>query len=484
MKINHNIAALMTNTKLQKAEKSMNKSLERLSSGYKLNRSADNAAGMAISKKMRLQIMALDQCSDNSANGVSLIQTAEGALNETTAILQRMRELAVQGASDVYTLNDRMAIQEEIEALKAEIDRIASDTEYNTKSLLDGSCGRQSTSNNVNVSLVDSSKSVAIMEYSFTVTAAATQTTLTGGASTLTGGGTVTADMAGTIEINGVSVRIREGETLDQVYTNLRTVCDNINIDCIPVDAGGNGVDITNPTVNGFQFVRKEYGSGFMIEIRSENTDLLDALGLNGTVSTIGKDVEVTLGAGFNNTATVTPSGQRLTITDRSGFEMIYKITYTEDELAAEAAIPGKTAGETVIDVLEAGTIPIQVGTSKEQEIDVVIPKVDCESLAISLINICTAENAGRSIALVDDALERVNSARAQLGAYQNRLESTIKSLDNTSLNLTDALSRIEDTDMAEEMALYTQFNVLMQAGTSMLAQANSQPQQIFQLLQ
>ncbi|MDR1700969.1 MAG: flagellin, partial [Lachnoclostridium sp.] len=165
------------------------------------------------------------------------------------------------------------------------------------------------------------------------------------------------------------------------------------------------------------------------------------------------------------------------------------KITCDEETFARrdpDPLDPNKPAFEPVVEinVLNAGTIPIQVGTSKGQDIDVVIPKVDCETLGISMLNVCTGEGAGRSITLIDVAMERVSSARSQLGAYQNRLESTIRSLDISALNVTDAVSRIEDVDMAKEMAMYTQYSVLVQASTSMLAQANSQPQQIFQLLQ
>lgn len=473
MKINHNISAMIANANLQKSDNNMKKSLERLSSGYKINSAKDDAAGMAISAKMHTQIRGLERASQNAADGVSLIQSAEGALNETASMLQRIRELSVQAANDTNTLEDRKAIQTEIEGLKSEITRVSTDTEFNQKTLLDGSCSRQCTSNNIYVSLVSSSKSVAATTYEFSVTQDAVQAAAMGGAIPLTFNGTINASQAGEIEINGQKLEIEAGDTLEQVYEKIRSVCDSINIDCVPLNVLGQETDIQ--VANSLGFIKREYGSSYSVGITCDNAQLSSVLGLDPLTVTPGKDAQIQLDTanGFGVSATVASDGQRVTITDREGFEMIYKIR--------EGA---STAASVKINMLNAGTIPIQVGTNEGQIIDLAINNTDCESLGIANINICTREGASKAIVLVDDAMAKISATRAQLGAYQNRLESAINSLDTSSYNLTDALTRIEDVDMSKEMSMYTQYNVLLQAGTSMLAQANSQPQQILQLLQ
>ena len=165
MKINHNVSAISTNTHLASVNARLSASLEKLSSGYRINKAADDSAGMAISQKMKSQIRGLEQASRNAADGISLIQTAEGALSETEAILQRMRELSVQASNDTNTIEDRKAIQKEIDQLKDEINRIAETTEFNTKTLLDGSCERKTYSSNTKVNIISMSDDVDVKDY-------------------------------------------------------------------------------------------------------------------------------------------------------------------------------------------------------------------------------------------------------------------------------------------------------------------------------
>jgi len=178
MRINHNMSAIKANTHIGRTDSSLTKSLERLSSGYKINKAADNAAGMAISQKMRTQIRGLNQASTNASDGISVIQTAEGALNEVENMLQRIRELSVQAANGTNTTNDRAAIQAEINQLEEEIDRISDSTEFNTKKLLDGSSDNKSYSDNNSVSLISISDSVETKEYTLSVTQDARQAVL------------------------------------------------------------------------------------------------------------------------------------------------------------------------------------------------------------------------------------------------------------------------------------------------------------------
>lgn len=455
MKINHNLSAIIANNQLFKSENKLAASVERLSSGLKINQSADDPAGMAISQKMRTQIRGLSRASDNAMDGVSVIETAEGALGEVHNILQRARELAVQAANETYTLEDRENIQAEIEALQVEIDRISRDTEFNKTSLLDGSLDQRGYTDREAVTVSTYSQEVPIGEYKITVTAQAESAAITAGPSV-----DITDATAGTIVINGESVSLKAGDTADQVFEKIRDLGEILNID-VSYDDGGNMV-----------FSTVEKGSDYYVEISYSNEKLANALGIT-TTEAQGVDAKITLGDGFRDTATYSADGDYITVTDRSGFSM--DINLDSDSIT--------TPLETTIDIMDVGTMILQVGANEGQTIGLKIPKVDCETLRISNLNVCSTRGAAMTIEKLDEAIDRVSKTRAQLGAYQNRLERTVTNLDTSEESLTTALSRIEDVDMAEEMTEYTQASVLQQAGVSVLAQANDLPQTVLQLL-
>ena len=462
MKINHNIAALVANDNLNKTTDKLNKSLEKLSSGYRINCAADDAAGMAISQKMHMQVRGLERASRNAADGVSFIQTAEGALNETENMVQRMRELSIQSANATNTLDDRKAIQQEIDELKKEINRISTDTEFNGKKLLNGTCQSQAVSDNPGFKLLTLSDSVAKDTYTMTLTQAAEQASYTGTASSA---GSFGSTEAGKVIINGVSLEIESGDTWEEAFTKLQNQCDNIGVD---LSCSG------TPDVPGtLTFSSKQFGASQILEIQVNNSNLATKMGIGTNIMDSGKDAKLALDStsGFSPTASATADGKTVTITDRGGFKMV---------LTAD----GTVGTETNLTVLDAGYVPLQIGANEGQTVDINIPSVDCATLGIDLMNVCTEKGCQKAIDSADDAIAQVSAVRAKLGAYQNRLESSINSLDTTALNLTDSLSNIEDVDMSEEMATYTQNNVLSQAGTAMLAQANNKPQQILQLLQ
>lgn len=469
MKINHNISAISTNTHLSSVNDRLSESLERLSSGYRINKAADDSAGMAISQKMKSQIRGLEQASRNAADGISLIQTTEGALNETESILQRMRELAVQASNDSNTIDDRKSIQKEIDQLKSEINRISDTTEFNTKRLLDGSCERKTYSNNTKVSIISMSDDVDVKDYQITDVQAGKQATVatSGFKAPLIGGGTITEEYAGTVNINGEDIKIEVGDTLASVYQKLRDKCSDLNIDIQPM----NGTTATPiDSASTLNFVTKRYGVGRTIDIYSNNEKLADALGMESHMSAVGTDASIKLGTGFSTTTTYRADGNDIYVTDKSGFEM--KINLSEG------------AGDATLTVLDAGYVTLQIGANEGQTVEVSLPEVSTSTLGIDLLNVCTQEGAGEAISLLDDAIGMVSDVRAKLGAYQNRLDSAIRSLDTSASNLTEAESRIEDVDMAEEMTQLTQLQVLSQAGTSMLSQANNKPQMILSLLQ
>ena len=497
MQINHNISALIANAHLKRTNNALDKSLEKLSSGLRINHAADDAAGMAISQKMKTQIAGLEQASRNASDGISVIQTAEGALGEVQAMLQRARELSVQAANGTNTVEDKQAIQEEIDQLMTEIDRISTDTEFNTKPLLDGSVGRKSYSNDTNVKLISSSDAVDPGKYTIkSITVGKSAEIKAGEIKTGeviidedTGLKVIGIQAEGTVVINGETVEIKKGDTKDEVMEKLRTVCEYSNIELSEKEGKLN-------------FKTLEAGVDQKIVINCGNGELAEKLGINtlqdvtnpenkpfslGDMA-IGKDAVVEIDKGedydFSATTTVVADGNIVKITDSDGFEMKIAINGTKkDENGKEVEIKQPITNVT-LSVLDAGPMLIQIGANEGQTVELNIAEVSSETLGLAHLNILTQDGANEAITMLDEAINMVSGVRSKLGAYQNRLEHAVANLDTSAQNLTEALSRIEDVDMAEEMANYTQKNVLSQAGVSMVSQANERPQNILSLLQ
>ncbi|MGE7906114.1 flagellin [Peribacillus sp. NPDC094092] len=420
MIINHNISALNTHRQLSSATNAQSKSMEKLASGMRINRAGDDAAGLAISEKMRGQIRGLDQASRNSQDAISLIQTAEGALNETTDILQRMRELATQASTDTNTTSDRGEIQKEMDSLTSEINRIGNTTEFNTQKLLNGSkdsaTGAQAA--------VEAEAAVA-----GSVTSTGTLST-TAGDTVVVDGKTfkvAAADDAAAGEftdLDGLVAAIKADADLSAKYTatndggqlklEQKTGAESATAATI-TGTGGLSVDAAE-TVDGSAEVKAkeavEAGAGLQFQIgANENQSLTleigdmraSALGLTGT------------GDGFTATTNVSNG------TDSTGVE--------------------------------------------------------------SGLDVSNAKNASAAITKIQTAIDTVSAERSKLGANQNRLEHTINNLGTSSENLTAAESRVRDTDMAKTMMEQTKNSILAQASQAMLAQANQQPQGVLQLL-
>ena len=458
MKINHNLSAIIANNQLLKSENRLAESVRRLSSGLKINESADDPAGMAISQKMRTQIQGLNRASDNALDGISVVETAEGALGEVHSILQRARELSVQAANETYNLEDRENIQSEINALLEEVDRISKDTEFNKTTLLDGSFDQRGYTDKAAVKVTTYSSFVPVGQYEFTVTAAATKAQTSAPMPTAP----ITEDQAGSFIINGERVAIEEGDTPEQVYEKIRQLGSSVGVD-VTLDSGD------------MVFTSQESGSRVGITISASTEELAAALGISsGTTEVTGSDTKLDYPFGFSTTATYRADGDYVTITDLNGFSMSIRV----DSDAGASAV-----GDVTIDILDLGNLTLQVGANEGQTMDVKIPRIDVDSLHLTHINVCSTKGAGEAISRLDDAVEMVSNLRGQLGAFQNRLEHAVTNLDSTEENLTAALSRIEDVDMAEEMTEYTQSSVLQQAGVSILAQANDLPQMVLQLL-
>lgn len=780
MRINYNLSAMLTNTQLLRNERNQQSAAERLASGLKINHAKDDPAGMAISNKMDVQIEGIRQASRNSSDGISILETADSSLNEVTSIIQRMRELAVQAASDTNGLEDREAIQAEIDSLSEEIDRVSSNTEFNKKVLLDGSLARRTYTNNRKVTVSALGDGVPTDKYGVTITADARQAVFRGAyssAADITVGGVIMgnetrrkevedtfedgklkSEAAGKVTINGQIIEFTGGETYEEIYQKLRTGAEIVDVTCIATltidvstvlgdewigcevcpDASGQFEDTAGykPDPSGWGpesalvFVSKEYGSAEQLNISCNNAMLASALGLaaqtgigttlaheataTGTAnspaeikcyrstdmflpempqspmvldennsahkvyfekyrndidtggasggrmvmpalviddtgehvvdlddpankiyttffdkvdslpselagnikigtttvhidagdtaaevfeklktacSTEGVDLFLTnderassytilneeynysqalvfrdkqnggkLGVscdntklalmlglpvcewsvngkdckadftdgdssktgvqriGFNDSATITTKGNKILVTDRNGFELemeaekkTCKTFYSDwsatgrigrdetmkagDEVDTISGI-GSTIGnysrnfpkgdgvDIVTDVTGYGMMTVHTGANENQIIDMDIPKVDCKSLDIDGLNVRSGWTADKALAKLDAALIKVNAVRSRLGAYQNRLESAVASLDANDEDLTAAVSRIRDVDMAAETTEYTQHTILVQAATSVLAQANELPQQALQLIQ
>ncbi len=471
MKINRNMSAVIASNQLHRTENKLSVTMERLSTGIKLNSAEDNPAGMAISNKMKAQIDALDKASDNSTDAISVMEIADGALNEVTSIIQRMRELSVQAASGIYTYDDKQSIQAEIDQLKDEVDRVSANTEFNTKSLLDGSSDTRvytrktvtaadgTTSQEIthsDITRINISDEVASKNYKVEVTETAKQAQ--GSVNGYPAGG-ITVD--GTISINGVSAEIKAGTSEADYLAQIQELAQQAGAN---MEVNGNSLDLTTTA----------YGSSTKLEI-SISDDLANALGYttqgDGYSETqYGTDAKVTAGDGFTHPI-VTSEGNRVYISDDNGFKMDFLVDASAD------------LAEYDIDVTDIGTMTIQIGANQYQEMDLRIPEVSAQSLYLDGINVAVSGGATKALGTLDDALAQVNSVRSRIGAFQNRLEYANASLDETSENMTSAYSNLTDADMATEMTDYAAQNILNQAGISVLSQANDLPQQVLSLL-
>lgn len=455
MIINHNISALNTYRQLSINVTAGNRSLEKLSSGYRINRAGDDAAGLAISEKMRGQIRGLNMASKNAQDGISLIQTAEGALNETHSILQRMRELAVQAANGTNTDADRAEIQKEIEQLKSEINRISTDTEFNTKKLLDGSIANSAkidpeanAAKLVGIEVMNDN--LVAGDYTVTITNATTKAVLD-------------TDNNGT----GASSAALTGDVAMGVYT-LELKANGDYFDLILTNADGEVVDTV-----------------YNEEIVQATVDTVEIGGITFTwaagAAAAEGSVEVTVSADFT-VSVADAEGKEIgatTVADNSnGFVNVggFKVSFDSNLTS------GATGAATSVTV-KTDAVSFQIGANEGQMTKLAISDMSSEALKVDAIDLTTADSASKAITTIDEAIQKVSAERAKLGAIQNRLDHTINNLGTSSENLTAAESRIRDVDMAKEMMEYAKNTILQQAAQAMLAQANQLPQGVLQLL-
>lgn len=500
MKINHNMSAVITNHQLLKNENDLSVSMEKLSSGYRINHAKDDAAGMAISTKMRAQIKGLDQASRNASDGGSILQTADGALNEVTSMIQRMRELSVQAANGTNTDDDKEAIQQEISSLRQEINRISTDTEFNTKKLFNGNLDTRVYGDHV--SRIAVSDAVTVGEYRFTIDQASTQAVFNdelsaNGPTYSDDEGNTPLDLTeipeeaeGTVVLNGREIKIKAGDTAMTVYEKLRSGAEYAECTVVPLESVAGAYVVKEGEYafgDALKITSERYGKDAQVRISCDNEKLAEFLGIpmdNLEDMPVGTDAKVTLDtdSAFGEYATYAVDGNKITITNRDGFEISFLAEAGYESQETDPATGGIVP--LSLNVTNIGTLTLQIGANEHQTMEVRIPKVNAETLYIDDLDVTVEGGADRAIVQLDAALSMVSDTRSKIGAYQNRLDHAVASLDQVNEDMTAALSRIEDVDMAEEMTEYTKGNVLSQAATSVLAQANEIPQQVLQLLQ
>ncbi|MBL8489308.1 MAG: flagellin [Rhodocyclaceae bacterium] len=488
--INTNVMSLNSQRNLNTSQTALSVALQRLSSGLRINSAKDDAAGLAISERFTSQIRGLDQARRNANDGISLAQTAEGALQSAGDILQRIRELAVQSANATNSGSDRQALNSEVVQLTAELDRIASTTEFNGQRLLDGTFGSAQfqVGANANQTITATTANFATTKYgNFRIGSLAA--TATNPAGDLVQGSTANAIASnaaaasrvagGNITINGAigSATITAG-----AGASAKTVAGQIN-----GQTGNTGVSATATTE--FDLTVFTASASYSMDITSNNTTAVTiAFSVGATLNSDGLSSAVNA---FNDvssktgvTAKVNTAGDGITLTNSTG----ENITVANNAASTAAVTVGGTA--TAAGASAVGTGQLTLDSDKSFNVAAAnttdffnAATAAAQLQAVNALDVGSVGAANRSIAIVDAALAVVNGQRAKFGALQSRFESTINNLQTTSENLSASRSRIRDADFAQETANLTRAQILQQAGTAMLAQANAVPNQVLTLL-
>lgn len=412
LRINTNVDAICAQRSLGVNQTFLSKTLERLSTGLRINRAADDAAGLAISEKLRTQIRGYSQAIANTQDGINMIQTTEGAINEDINILHRIRELAIQAANDTLTNKDREKIQEEITQLRLELTSIATKTEFNTRKLLDGS-------------------------------------------------------IAGTIFGRDAEMEIEQNVRVGDTSVTIPSL-----VDFIDVTSANTVVSKTGVTVDvayQLKFISTQASTNAPISVSVEVRSSIDGI-LTTILLTNNNITQITLSIGTTVVATLAVNGNNVSLED-IGKTALVQLT-------------GK-----VRPVTRDSALTFHTGPNEGQFIKFGVEDMTAKALRLEAINIVGTNDedsrvlAQNAIGVVDQALDRINALRARLGALQNRLESTIRSMQISQENLMASESRIRDADVAKETTNLTKAQILVQAGTAVLAQANLSPQNALSLL-
>ncbi len=469
MVVQHNLRAMNANRMLGITQGTLSKSAEKLSSGYKVNRAADDAAGLSISEKMRKQIRGLSQASLNAEDGISAVQTAEGALTEVHDMLQRMNELAVKASNGTNAISDRQTIQDEVDQLLTEIDRVSETTKFNETYLLKG--GKDT-------------KTVTVDAHDAGIEGTLTQNTTKA---------TFTMDklsLGDTVKIGGTEYTI--GDTTKNVQASVAkaTVGEVVTIDGVTYTKAADGASNADKNELDAADLEKKIADGSTVIYKG---DTLVAMKTNATTAFNGD----------TQTVSAVDAQKPQVISAKKAYDLIQQELGLASSVGATKTSATVTAGKAVtvnnvdkvqfeitkgtVDRKEGLTFALHVGADADMtnKISVQIDALDTKGLGINGLNVKDSSGASATYAIdaIADAVAHVSSQRSLLGAVQNRLEHTINNLDNVVENTTAAESQIRDTDMATEMVKYSNANILSQAGQSMLAQGNQSNQGVLSLL-
>ena len=473
--INTNVASLNAQRNLTNSTSSLSRSFQRLSSGLRINGAKDDAAGLAISNRLTAQIRGLNQAVRNTNDGISLAQTAEGALGETQNILQRVRELSVQSANDTNSASDRESLQAEVEQLTAEINRIGETTTFNNNKILDGSflgasfhVGANSRET-ITVNVADGRATSLGRQARNDGTVVSAGVSIASGSLAVNGvsiRGTVAADDTVSTTLNDGSAIAKAAAINDSTkFTGVRAIVNK--------SEDSNNADITNGVLNSVDFIKVngETITGITVQNGDADDTLVNAINAvadkTGVIASLNDASQLVLTAQDGRNIEVTAS----TVAAASITGLNSEVTGGSITLQAERQV-----------TINNGTANINAGTGFGTGQGEFIYGVN-NANTVSTIDITSREGANLAIDIADVAIGQVSSIRADLGAVQNRLESTINNLNATAENLSAARSRILDADFASETAQFTRNQIIQQAGVSVLAQANQQPQVALSLL-
>jgi len=469
MVVQHNLSAMNANRMLGITTGSLAKSTEKLSSGYKVNRAADDAAGLAISEKMRKQIRGLDQASANAEDGISAVQTAEGALTEVHDMLQRMNELAVKAANGTMSTDDRQTVQDEVEQLLTEIDRVAETTKFNELYMLKGDTSDKTVKLSAKDAGLDGKLVTGANSATFTINTLKLGDSVSIGGKTYTIGDAKAKNVADSVAaltmatgsqvtLNGVQYTIVDTEPEEDEAKNLITKD--------TIEKRINGGKLTSVKFNGKTYnVITDNAGGAADGIDDNESSIITA---DKAYEYMAKELALANNVGANKTQiSINAKDNKQVIRDKDTVQFVFN--------RAEA-----TTKEDLNFSLHVGA-----DADMTNKISVKVASLDTTGLGIYGLNVKdkTGMSATYAIDSIADAIAKVSAQRSSLGAIQNRLEHTINNLDNVVENTTAAESQIRDTDMAEEMVKYSKNNILQQAGQSMLAQANQANQGVLSLL-
>ena len=473
--INTNVMSLNAQRNLTGSQSALQTSLQRLSSGLRINSAKDDAAGLAISERMTGQVRGMNQAIRNANDGISMMQTAEGALAEATNMLQRVRELAVQSSNATNSAMDRKALQAEVSQLVSELDRMAQTTEFNGMKLLDGSTGAQhfQVGANAGQTITATTGNFRTNSYGNSYYASDAVAASSGAAYT-----------AGTVSIQGINaadISVAADDTAATLATKINAAQDKT------------GVTATAKTTVEIGLVAD---ASYTIGIKSNNSEVvnvsfavgeLNADGLAAAMAAINEAASKT-----GVTAELNENGDGLILTNSSGENISLTNGASSGDAVTMQTLEADGTGVGTAASLAAGGSATAIGfieLNSDSGFGVTVDTSDAfsdgsaELQSVNTIDISTVDGAQKAIRIVDSALNKVNAQRAQFGAIQSRFESTVNNLQTSTENLQAARSRIRDTDFAAETANLTRAQILQQAGTAMLAQANQVPQTVLSLL-